>query len=338
VVIELGAMTKRTIDDMSFDLLAQGLRYGDLIPFLGAGASASAMDVAGDARQRNLPAGSELAQDLANFFKFPIEGVDLNLPLVASYGELVQAGRVPLKRRLRHHFFPNYQCGPLHKYLASIDNPLLILTTNYDDLIEKAFDEANKPYDLIVYTADGKELRGAVLVKRKRAGGTPRFEAVKRNELLVNLKKEDGGVSVIYKMHGHCDRDEPEDEIKNDHWLISEEDYTKYLAQIDEVLPPAIGTALRNKGFLFLGYSLRDWNFRVMLWKLQNDAAKRGMGRGRHSANVTGDDDSRSSLVSMAIQRRSAGPESEIWKAKKIELFNADINEVVERLKACQAD
>jgi hypothetical protein len=35
---------------------------------------------------------------------------------------------------------------------------MIIVSTNYDTLIEQAFQEAGKPYDLVVYPTDKPEL------------------------------------------------------------------------------------------------------------------------------------------------------------------------------------
>jgi len=37
-----------------------------------------------------------------------------------------------------------------------LGDPPLLVTTNYDDLLEQALDERGEPYDLVVYMADGE--------------------------------------------------------------------------------------------------------------------------------------------------------------------------------------
>jgi SIR2-like domain len=303
------ASRSQSIHDLPYEAIASSLRHGDLIPFLGAGASAS-VDVAGASK---IPLGSELSRDLANFFGLGANRGELGLPLVAEYIEQVGSGRDPLRRRLRQTFYADFQYGKLHEYLASIDKHMLILTTNYDDLIEKAFDARNKPYDLVVHMADNREQDGAVMIKRRRRDSTGQFAPLEPKELEINLDDAEAGASLIFKMHGHCDRSLPPDVMKNDHFVVSEEDYTKYLANISSAVPRAILTALRNKGFLFFGYGLRDWNLRVMLWMLNcHKSASRSYG----------------------IRRDTSPDEEEIWQGKGIKLFNGDINQVVDRLRA----
>ena len=61
-----------------------------------------------------------------------------------------------LKDCLRTAFERKSEIGPLHRLLASVESPLVIVSTNYDTLVERALQEAGKPYDLVVYPADQK--------------------------------------------------------------------------------------------------------------------------------------------------------------------------------------
>ena len=78
---------------------------------------------------------------------------------------------------------------------------------------------------------------------------------------------------ILFKMHGSIDRKNR----KNDSYLITEEDYVDYLGRDQgNYIPPYINRLMQGKNFLFLGYSLEDWNVRVILRKLLNpDQARR---------------------------------------------------------------
>ena len=69
------------------------------------------------------------------------------------------------------------------------------------------------------------------------------------------------------------------------------------------------------KRFLFLGYSLGDWNFRVMLDMLWN------IGKGRDA------------LRSFAIQRRPNRVEAKIWGTKDVSIYDLDLREFTHRLR-----
>src|SRR5207249_2256963 len=80
--------------------------------------------------------------------------------------------------------------------------------------------------------------------------------------------------TVIYKMHGSISRDAaqaPRNFFGN--FVITEEDYVAFLSRISSA-PPVVPSLLRAQfercSFLFLGYSLEDWNVRVILDSLND--------------------------------------------------------------------
>lgn len=161
-----------------------------------------------------------------------------------------------LARSARHH---------LAQKLA-ID--YLIITTNYDCLMERALDDLNVPY--------------AVLLTRKNDQKVVvRFsENIPDYEYLEDLNKGDvdGSVAngfvlqkagdvrsvvVIYKIHGCLSPKLKRQEA--DGVIISDNDYVSYIKQMgkgNNVIPSNVNTLMNNKPFLFLGYSLSDWNIR----------------------------------------------------------------------------
>ena len=69
---------------------------------------------------------------------------------------------------------------------------------------------------------------------------------------------------VVLHLNGYDD--DPE---QRQHMVLSEDDYLAHFVRLardhNQVLPAEIITALTNSSFLFLGYSLYDWEFRVLL-------------------------------------------------------------------------
>src|SRR5436309_2102194 len=131
------------MDDPPFGIIARLLLKGQVVPLLGAGASAGSRPIgaAWDAKEAKfLPRGSELATFLARQSSFPsTDEHDLgDLPKVASY--FVDASsRKNLREYLSDIFNRNFEVCEIHRFLAELSIPLLIVTTNYDDLIERAF-------------------------------------------------------------------------------------------------------------------------------------------------------------------------------------------------------
>src|SRR5436305_5306804 len=148
-------------------LIWRQLRAGKLIPFLGAGAwlcSRPVMEGGKDVRWTEgdgfLPSGPELADWLAKQCSFP-ELSDADFSKIASYYE-IRARRKLLVQELRGIFGREYRHGSIHDFLAAAPVPLLIVTTNYDDLIERAFQARERPYHLVT-CSDREEWAGSVL-------------------------------------------------------------------------------------------------------------------------------------------------------------------------------
>ena len=171
------------------------LRLGKAIPFLGAGASRVGFKEGGPSF---LPSGSELASMLADYANFPSsdKAERSDLSKVSSY--LVDGTNRGALRRKLHTVFTDSRVHstPLHRLLAAVANKLMIVTTNYDTLLEQAFTEAGKPYDVVVYSAGNQEIGNGVLWW---AHGANEPRKAKSNEI---DPEELGNTNVIYKMHG----------------------------------------------------------------------------------------------------------------------------------------
>jgi hypothetical protein len=298
--------------------IADLLMQGQVIPLLGAGVNFG-MRPAGatydEAASGFLPSGAELSRILARRCSFPSqEEHDVaDLAKVSSYFVETSA-RKRLRERLRKVFDRDYEPCGIHAYLAEVAAPLLIVTTNYDDLTERAFRKVGRPFDLVVHPTDRKDVDASVLWWRH---GATEPEAVPPNQLFIDLDK----TTVLYKMHGTIDR------IRGDwdSYVITEEDYVDFLARMTSqtAVPSLFMRHLRMRHFLFLGYGLRDWNFRVVLKNLK------GVLPGRADASEDEEDD----LVSWAIQYRPSELEVELWRSRRVKIYDVDINEFVKRLR-----
>jgi hypothetical protein len=72
--------------------------------------------------------------------------------------------------------------------------------------------------------------------------------------------------TVLLKIHGAVDRKKAD----QDSYVITEDHYTDYLTRTDisNLIPVKLAEKLRHSSYLFLGYSLRDWNLRVILRRI----------------------------------------------------------------------
>ena len=242
------------------------LKEGKVIPFLGAGVNFGVRppDAIWDEKTSTfLPSGNELSDFLARKTRFPSKDKNdlTDLSKVASYF-VENSARIRLRDRLKEVFNRDFTPCDIHAYLAEVKTPLLIVTTNYDTLIEQAFLKAGRPYDLVIHPTDRKDMEASVWWWRHNVDEP---EAVQPNKLLIDLET----TTVIYKMHGTVDRKSGN---KWDSYVITEEDYVDFLSRmIGQTAVPAMFTRhFHTRHILFLGYGLHDWNLRVMLKNLKN--------------------------------------------------------------------
>jgi hypothetical protein len=235
--------------------------------------------------QRYLPSGMQLAQHLAARFDYPFEQVEEtpdalgspkpklsdkdDLPRVSQY---VADVRSPgsLYENLHKVFNADYPPTTIHRFvaaLASVVRPLLVLTTNYDDVLERTYKAAGLEYRLITYVADSPlQYRGRFMHSHWRPGAIdstdePKPIDNKRNKCADLLTD---GLPVIAKIHGTVRRGSS---FGEDSYVITESDFVEYLTDSDawNVLPSPIRAKVKESHLLFLGYGLHDWNLRVML-------------------------------------------------------------------------
>lgn len=295
------------------------LRRGKVVPFLGAGASMATRPegVKWDPDDPvTLPSGAELSRLLADETCFPFarpsEAEDL--ATVSSY-YCDMNGRRVLRERLRDLINRDFPCGRLHHFLASVDVPLVFVVTNYDTLLEQAFLAAGRPYELVVHPAERRDFANAVLWWPHGAP-EPQFREPNRLEHDIDLAHN----TVIYKMHGSVCRDCD----RWDNFVITEDDYVDFLSRMTthSAVPSLFTADFRDKSFLFLGYSLRDWNLRVVLKNLGRERASRG-------ADAEDDEDL---PRSWAIQRDPSEYERRLWESRGVSIFDVGIDEFVAKL------
>lgn len=289
-----------------YPLIRDGLRDGRIIPFLGAGASLGLRqpEATWDRDQNAyLPKGDELARHLAQRIGFPPGEPSDDLAKVCQYYSVI-GGLNPLKAELHDIFDRDYSLTPLHTYLAGVTSSLLIVTTNYDDLIERALDAKDRAYDVVIHTTD-PDLGDRVLW-RKHTEHEP--QRVSPNKLDLNLSS----TTVIYKMHGAVDRREP----KRDQYVITEDDYIDFLARMtkNKAIPAIFAEPFQTRPFLFLGYGLRDWNLRVVLNRVEKDLRRR------------------KDIRSWSIQYHPSPLERRFWQERGVEVYDIPLEKFVTEL------
>jgi DNA-binding SARP family transcriptional activator len=254
----------------------------------------------------------DLTARLAQRFDYVENGY--GLPRVAQY-VAVMKGSGPLYDELHALLDAEATPTPIHRFFASLPPLLrdrgmphqLLVTTSYDLALEAAFLDAGEEFDVVSYIAAGPQ-RGKFC--HIRPDGTGRVVDLP-NTYATELSLEQR--TVILKLHGQVDRG-PEREWES--FVVTEDDYIDYLSHSDvaAAVPVGLAAKLRRSHFLFLGYTMADWNLRVVLNRLWSD----------HPL----------SYRSWAVQPDAKPLEREFWKRRDVDVQEVPLGRYIELLAA----
>lgn len=229
--------------------LLQGISDESCTPFLGAGVC-----------HPTLPLGGEIAREWARAEGYPLDDPH-DLARVAQF--LAVKHRNPMLPKLRLLERLNIDgvgpatdapCEP-HTILAALPFPIY-LTTNYDDFMFRALERQ-----------PGKAPQRDFC----RWNDLPRVKAAPRvlgRETTYDPSKEE---PLVYHLHGY--------HKVRESLVLTEEDYLIYMVNVwgdqqdHDRLPPRIHEAF-VMSLLFIGYSLADWDFRMLFqWAVMSTAS-----------------------------------------------------------------
>lgn len=264
------------------------LGEGSLVTIVGSGANTAGRAGPWQGAGRSLPTTVELARHLAARFGLEQEGGDL--ARVSQHVSLTE-GRADLCRTLRELLVtPEVAPGPVHRFLARVPRQLrecgrdvcqLLVTTNYDSALERAFDAAGEPYDLVVFVGAKGPHKGR-FIHLPYDGDRPECRPILVPNEYVELPIDDYldvSRTVIVKLHGGAADLGREWRQLKDNFVITEDDHIGYLTEgpVEGLIPVQILDKIRESHFLFLGYHMRDWSLRVFLqrvWGERLDGAR----------------------------------------------------------------
>jgi SIR2-like domain len=231
--------------------LVSPLKKGECILFLGSGVHAPPdnLPYTYPVEQRLPHRGADLAERLAEGYrfieKFPEEESSSgDLQRVSMFIESDRFfGRKYLIDELEKHLRDNNKKkpSPALKMLAALPFKIIV-TTNFDLLLDNALQEAGKTPVRIVYNPSlGKPTKDMV--------GVPTAER-----------------PLLFKMHGDLDQRES--------IVITDEDYITFIQRMSEKesahpVPRTVRTGMMTWPTLFVGYSLRDYNLRLLFRTLR---------------------------------------------------------------------
>lgn len=236
------AVVTNELQEADWKRLLRRIQSGKCTPLLGAGACYGA-----------LPLGADVAEYLAQRYDYPFP--DRDLVRVAQYAAIQSDPNAPKEdvvEILRGAGPPKYSQPPQfgangepHGVLADLPFPVVI-TTNYDDFMLQAFKW-----------------------KLKDA----RREICRWQDVLDHLDsvfEKDPGYTptpanpLVFHLHGAMDIPES--------MVLTEDDYLSFLVRMaakSELLPDVVQRVFAATTFLFIGYRLGDWNFRVIFQALR---------------------------------------------------------------------
>lgn len=223
----------------------------DCILFLGAGAAL-------DSHKPHLPSGADLSRKLAQHCHLEWHSY-IPLSTIAFYYEFFFR-RDDLNQFLKDEIDitsvePSGTVEKLMNVIEALerrDKDVLVMTTNYDQHFERAYGARfGKPPGIIIYNGgtDAND-HGASLhvgISKDPRAWRPRAQAR----------------TYLYKMHGCISQ------AVDRNLVVTEEDYINFLANAlshnekKSLLPYVLGK-ISESLLLFIGYSLADWNFRVV--------------------------------------------------------------------------
>ena len=196
----------------------KALDEGEAAVFIGAGLSAPAGFVS----------WKELLREIADELELDIDK-ETDLIALAQYHVNYAGGRGKINQKLMDEFTKDAEPTANHHLLATL--PLAtVWTTNYDRLLEDAFEAAHKRVDRKVVPQD----------------------------LARTVPKRD---VVVYKMHG--------DITRPDEAVLTKDDYERYNDR-RQLFSIQLQGDLVSKTFLFLGFSFTDPNIGYILGRVRS--------------------------------------------------------------------
>jgi DNA-binding SARP family transcriptional activator len=247
---EVGVAPARAVPAQDhFEDVVRTMLEGRAVPVLGA-------DVA------------ELTGRLAQRFGYPTDDGHASLPLVAQY-VAVMKGSGPLYDELHELLDVDLPPTAVHRFFASLPPQLrergvphqLLVTTSYDTALERAFEEAGEAFDVVSYLAAGRNRGRFCHIAPDGSGRLIEQPNTYATELSLERN------TVILKLHGQVERTAAREW---ESFVVTEDDYIDYLAhtEVAAAVPVSLAATLRRSHFLFLGYTMADWNLRVILHRL----------------------------------------------------------------------
>lgn len=224
------------LSEEEWEVLIDRIKRKQCTPFLGAGAGYGV-----------LPLGGEIAREWAAKFGYPFEDTS-NLIRVSQFVAVRRDPVVPkelILKKFRETASPDFtDRSEPHRGLAELRLPVY-LTTNYDSFMAQALRYCERDVERELYRWNRylKEFMNSPSIFERDVTYLPTPAR-----------------PLVFHLHGN--------DVLPDSLVLTEDDYINFLvntSQGEYPLPLVIQRALTGTSLLFIGYSIADWNFRVLL-------------------------------------------------------------------------
>lgn len=314
-----------SIEAIPYGIIADCFKNRVVVPFLGAAASFVGADPV-----IAVPGGAGLARLFAECGHYPGSSAD-PLTKIAQFIEEIPADRDFLLGKIESIFYTglsnSYQSS-LTEFLKTLPLgyvPRLIITTNYDVLIERIFESRGLPYFAVSHIMRNSRYAGRFVCYKAIDQSWTQciLTRTQLEEILMTMSEDEPDTTIIYKMHGtarltgRVKEDATQEFV--DSIVLTEADYVEFLEddRLNKV-PSRVLDLMRRSNLLFLGYSLEDWNFRVLLQRLHRIQIKQKQSRKRHWA--------------CRLMEQPDEVEQRFWNQRGVELYPISLHIFLERL------
>jgi hypothetical protein len=235
--------------------LADRIKRGEIVLFLGSDIPAQ-LDV-------GVPAPDTIAPALAA--KAQYQGYAKSLPMIAEYYQMhPDYGRLHLIREFNGLI--DQACAEISLYtlLAKIDQPLVLISTNYDQLLETCLQQQQKKYAVVssIIDANAGYIIGTVIV---RWSDKPDPQCLSLEQDLSSLDLLKNNYSIIYKIRGFCEQYPLDNPLQHSILTLAEENYFTFARHMDKLIPNYLITEINNRSLFFLGHKPRQWVDRLLV-------------------------------------------------------------------------
>ena len=295
------------VDETHFDVLIKSMYEGRVALILGSDINAAGRSAGPGSAESHLPTHAEVAYRLSELMQVTADGPDLAAVAQATSALVGEGG---LHDALHEILAVEPSPTVLHRFVARLHmsfersgfvRPVpVIVTTAYDDALERAFLDSGEPYDLVVWHRD-TSAPGRFVHKPWEQ------EPIVIEDARSYQSLPTGERTVIFKPLGTVDT--------HDRYrpalLVTEDDFLDFLADpgLSSLVPVQLAATLQRSEVLYLGCSVRSWSQRAIISRLLPD---------RYSRYRT-----------WAVSESPDALERALWEQRGVKILTANLAEYV---------